>query len=84
MCLHLAHVVRLAHVSKPNLKMNDKGKKMIGWKVAIEIDGKEVVCEVVGNLHSDYGNMWLPVYYNNEIRIESFEYDQVIKVIERN
>lgn len=56
---------------------------MIGWKVAIEIDGKEVVCEVVGNLHSDYGRMWLPVYYNNEIRIECFEYDEIIKVVER-
>lgn len=57
---------------------------MIGWKVAIELDGKEVVCEVVGHLHSDYGTMWLPVYYNNEIRTVSIAYDQVINVIERS
>jgi hypothetical protein len=56
---------------------------MIGWKVAIEVDDKEVVCEIVGDIHLDGDYFVLPVYINHEIRLMNFACDERIKVIER-
>ena len=56
---------------------------MIGWKVLYEYQGKEVICEVVGQAVTDEVGFGIPLYYNNHIMMAWFNNDQIVKVIER-
>ncbi|QPG06525.1 hypothetical protein IT774_04960 [Salinimonas marina] len=57
---------------------------MIGWKVLSEVDGKEVVCEVIGQAVADETGFGIPLYYNGHIMMVWYEDNEKIKVIDRN
>ncbi|MCG6231564.1 MULTISPECIES: hypothetical protein [Vibrio] len=56
---------------------------MIGWKVVCKIDGKEVVCEIVGQAVTDEGLTGFPIYHDNCIKMVWFGGDVSFKVVER-
>lgn len=57
---------------------------MNGWKILCNFDGKEVVCEVVGQAISDESGFAIPIYHNSHIRMVWFSHNEQVKVIERN